>query len=237
MHTPFVVLFQGRSGSTWLIEALQSHSSVIAQGEALIALQERGAEAQNDWTLDYLSRERAPECGAVGFKTKLSDILDRKRFGDVLRATGCRIVWLDRENVVKQVISWMRADALFRRTSRWNLYDHAQRMPAAPINPDEFVSRLRLVERGRAELKAYVDQLDLPTHCVTYERLMLESENELRTILQFVGLPAHALNALCLKSTHDDLRLSVTNLAELRSRLGREDYLAMCDEVLAPSHA
>lgn len=235
VHTPFVVLFQGRAGSTFLIEALGSHPNIIARGESLIALREGGAEAQNEWTREFFTRERSESCGAIGFKTKLVDVVNPTSFASVLEEAGCRIVHLHRANVVKQAISWIRADVLFARTADWNVYDRAQKLPPTSIPMHEFLGRFEVLERGAHELEQYVHALRLPVCTVSYEQLLVEPEQEFRRLLPFLGVLDRPLRSTCLKNTEDDLRRVVTNFAELRAQLAGTPYESMCDEVLTPS--
>lgn len=235
MRTPFVVLFQGRAGSTFLIEALGSHPNIIARGESLIALREGGAEAQNVWAQEFFTRERSASCAAIGFKTKLADVANPTSFASVLEEAGCRIVHLHRANVVKQAISWIRADVLFARTADWNVYDRAQKLPPMSIPVHELLGRLEVLKRGARELKRYVHALRLPVCTVSYEQLLVQRKQQFRTLLSFLGVSERPLRSSCLKNTEDDLQRVVTNFAELHAQLAGTPYESMCDEVLAPS--
>jgi len=45
----FVILFPGRTGSTFLVSALDSHRDVEAKGEVLDGLRAKGVETQRAW--------------------------------------------------------------------------------------------------------------------------------------------------------------------------------------------
>jgi LPS sulfotransferase NodH len=231
MSTSFVVLFQGRTGSTFLIEALASHPNVVARGEVLLALGS-SARVQIEWTRQYFSIDRPSGCAAVGFKTKLADVIDPASFASLLRDAECRILHLDRANVVKQAISWMRADLLFERTAGWNVYDRTQKVPPTSLAVDGFITRLRAIQDGRSNLEQYVHALGTPICTVSYEQLLIDPQTEFRRILQFLDVAGRPLQSSCMKNTDDDLHAIVPNLAELRSPLVGTSYESMFDEVL-----
>lgn len=219
MNTPtaFIVLFQGRSGSSYLIDALASHPQAVARGEGLVRLLPGGASAQLAWTQAFFAKRRPAKYLAAGFKTKLSDVLDADGFAACLTSVGCRIVHLDRLDVFKQAVSWMRADLLYAERGIYNTRDVASRPSAMRLDPDVFERRLRLLEEGRDALQAYIDGLKLPTLHLSYERLFESCETVLMDLQAFLGLPPRALTSAYVKVTSDDLAADVPNLGELRA--------------------
>ena len=63
----FVILFPGRSGSTYVISALDAHPAITAKGEVLDPLRPEGPQAQLDWTRRYLRGPAVNRSKAVGF--------------------------------------------------------------------------------------------------------------------------------------------------------------------------
>lgn len=61
--TSFVVLFPGRTGSTYLVEALHSHPQVLALGEWLASMKSQGStpEDQLEWCRSYLGPRASGE--------------------------------------------------------------------------------------------------------------------------------------------------------------------------------
>jgi len=80
----FVLLFEGRTGSSYLIESLDAHPHVRAKGEYLVKLRDKGAEAQLSWAKRSLTTSFITRYRAVGFKTKLRDILNPEKFRALL---------------------------------------------------------------------------------------------------------------------------------------------------------
>jgi len=227
MPIAFVILFQGRSGSTFLTEALASHPNISVGGEALAELRSSGVEAQLAWARDCFARASPAGCLALGYKTKLVDVLDYDSFAEVLKFANCRIVHLGRANLVKQAISWIRADLLFDRTATWNIHDRSRIVPPISVAVDEVLDRMSMLEDGKRELEQFVASLGLPTCKVHYEQLQAAPEAEFDRIQQFLGLIKHPLQAMCIKHTDDDLGRVVLNYEELREALAGTVYEAM----------
>lgn len=232
--TRFVVLFPGRSGSTYVISALDAHPQISAKGEVLDPLRPEGPEAQLDWTRRYFRGRFVNRNRAVGFKTKLRDVLDQDGFARILDEFDARLVYLDRRNDVKHAISRITARRLKDTTGRWNRYDGDARLDAFPVDPADFEERLEAVEAEKATIAEYVGTLDRPLLHLDYEDLLAEPTATFHQLLGFLGLPPAPIRGTTLKNTSDDLREVVTNFDELRARYAGTRYAPMFDEILVP---
>jgi LPS sulfotransferase NodH len=221
MRVAFTLLFQGRSGSTYVIDMLNSHPHAEARGEGLVRLMEAGAAVQVDWTRDFFAKPRPECCLAVGFKTKLSDVLDPGSFAACLEEAHSRIIHLERRDLFKQTVSWMRADLLHAATGCHNTRDLAFKPAAKRLDPEEFQRRIRLLRSGQRALREYVAYIGLPTLHVHYERLLEDPTGTFAELQEFLDLPQHALSSTYVKITNDNLLHDVPNLQELRD--------AVCD--------
>jgi hypothetical protein len=128
----FVIIFEGRNGSSHLVSMLNSHPSVLCYPEVLVGL---SASAQrqivqciaadqdprpiNAYAGDgryHLGGFAAKWAGrpfpSVGFKTKVSDMLGAPGLMLDLRDLGFRLIYLRRENILKSVTSQMNAQKL-----------------------------------------------------------------------------------------------------------------------------
>jgi hypothetical protein len=230
---PFVVLHLGRTGSTYLVEALDAHPRVRARYEIMAALREQGTSSSDQVARAYAYLTGAEGAdAAVGFKTKLRDILDPDAFAVMLRRAGARVIHLQRRNVVKQTASVFTSERVHERTGDWNLYA-APATGATPcvIGPTRFSQMLEGIVRVREALREYVHRLELPTLALYYEDLLLHHDETLRLAFSFLGVAPTATAGRTLKATSDDLRSAVANLDELRAVVGAE-YAAMFDEIL-----
>ena len=230
----FVILFPGRVGSTFLVSALDAHPDVEAKGERLDPLRAEGAEAQLAWTRRYLRGRILDPHRAIGFKTKLRDVLDRDAFADLLRDLSVRIILLDRRNDVKHVVSRITARELKDTTGRWNRYagDDAGGAGAVRVDVDDFDTRLRAVVAEKDTIVDYVATLRLPSLHVDYEDLLAAPDPTFERVLDFLGVRVTAMAGATVKNTSDDLRDVIENFDEVRTRYVGTPYEAMFDEVL-----
>lgn len=102
----FVLLFMGHSGSTALISALQQHNEVLVSG--FEPLDHGDMKTNTDAALQYAESFFA--AGAVGnrtagFKIRPHHILQQpKRWAELFREHGTRIIWNYRSNIFKQAV-------------------------------------------------------------------------------------------------------------------------------------
>jgi LPS sulfotransferase NodH len=232
--TRFVLLFPGRSGSTYLISALDAHPAITAKGEVLDPIRPQGPEAQLDWTRRYFRGPVVNRSKAVGFKTKLRDVLDQDGFARLLEEFDARLIYLDRRNDVKHAISRITARRLKDSTGRWNRYDGDATLEAFDVDLDDFAERLTAVEEEKATIAEYVGAVDRPLLHLDYEDLLAEPDPTFHRVLAFLGLPPAPIRGNTLKNTSDDLRDVVANFDALRARYAGTRYEPMFDEVLVP---
>jgi hypothetical protein len=236
--TPFVILFIERDGSTYMTSMLGSHPAIEMVYERFSVMQQRGedATAQLDWARDYFTPPAIGRRAAVGFKTKLVDVLDPDGFAALLQEKQCHIIRMQRRNRVKAVISRINARRLYEATGKWNLYDKSDRMPPMDVDPAEFLQFLDEREQAEQELDRYVARLDRPTLNISYEELLVDRDNVLASVFSFLGVAQRAVVEKTMKHTRDDLREVVTNFDELRQSVAGTPYASMFDEVLVPAH-
>lgn len=233
--TPFVILFEGRTGSTYLVEALDRHPEVRARKEVFASLRNQGwlAEHQVEWLEEYLGGPPEEEgIRAVGFKTKLRDVLDPEETARVLEEVGASAIVLLRRNRIKHLVSVFNAMRLHEETGDWNLYADGGSLPPLEIDPERFDEWLQARERQREELEGYVERLALPTLRLTYEDLLLEEGAFFEQLFDFLGVAPRPVEGEARKATSDDLREALANFEELRARYEGTRYEPMFDEVL-----
>lgn len=231
--TPFVLLFTGRTGSTYVIEALAAHDEIYAVGEGFGAQGgESDAARQLRWVRALLTQPRTAGFRAIGFKAKLRDVGNPEGLADLLREVRAHIIHMRRRNRVKTVVSWVNSERLSSSTGDWNLYDETDRLPPLTIDAVDFERRLEEVEIGERLLEEYVEMLGLPTLSLDYETLLTEPARTIEGLCTFLGVKRLPLRGVALKNTADNLREAVTNFDELRSRLQGTRYVQMFDEVL-----
>lgn len=228
--TLFIVLMTGRTGSTLLVEALDSHPGIRARGEIRKHNHAKSTRRQ----LTRIRRHFASTTRSVdadGFKLKLKDIGDEAGLAKLLGELDIHVIHLQRRNRVKHAVSLFNAVRLFKATQNWNLYSEEDQSGPFSIDPAAFEARIQKVEREGRNLTRYVATLDRPTFVVAYEDLLTRRDETLDNVFEFLGVPAQPVKSAAVKNTPDDLRLIVENFDELREAYAGTEYQAMFDEV------
>ena len=226
---PFIVIFQGRSGSTYLMEALNQHPDITAHKEVLVALKKEGARHQLKQTKGYLKRSMFKRPLAVGFKTKLEDVLDLDEFAALLKSLDVQVIVLLRKNRVKAAVSWLNAIRLKEKTGDWNLYDEKNRLPPFSVKQAEFESTLNHLEMEKQEINTYVEALGLRTFRLYYEDLFENQHPAFERIFSFLGVRFAEVFGQTLKNTNNDLRQVLENFEDLRRQFRGTPYEVMFD--------
>ncbi len=246
MSRPFVLLFQGRTGSSLLKQSLDSHPKIHMLGEEPAGIlltdgvkrtgwahrgrRKRVGRVQLEWIRAFF--ESPPSGGVLrhGFKTKLIDVLPRKDFATLLETSGCTVLHSTRRNLVKMAVSALNATEQHKRTGRYNRTESDPALPALQVSPAEF--RAELAERVRREedLARFVETLPIPVLKVEYEDLLLDLSGQLERICAFLEVPAASLQARDRKNTSDDLRLALANFDEVKAAFRDTRFETMFDE-------
>jgi hypothetical protein len=213
---------------------LKEHPDIQAGFEKFAVLKQQGlgGKEQLEWLEGYLTPPWIGKKAALGFKTKLVDVLDMDGFTQLLKEKHCHIVQMRRRNMVKAVVSRINARRLYEASGNWNLYKESDRLPPLAIDYEEFDQFL--LERKQADqaLDAYVSGLDLPKIKVDYEDLLVNREKIMQNLFAFIKVRPQQLQGKTLKNTQDDLREVVLNFDDLRARYAGTAYEPMFDEVL-----
>lgn len=237
--TNFVILFIERDGSTYMVSMLHSHPAIASVYEQFAVMRQKDQDAgeQLAWCRQFYSPPLIGKKAAHGFKTKLVDVLDPSGFAALLKEKNVHIIHMRRRNRVKAVVSRINARRLFESTGAWNLYNEADRMPPMVIDPHTFACYLKEREEADQTLNEFVEALQLPTICITYEDLLLQRDRILGDVFSFLQVPPYPVQGRTKKHTRDDLRQVVKNFDELRSQYAGTPYELMFDEVLLQEDA
>jgi len=234
--TPFVVLFLERDGSTYMIGMLNSHPEIETVYERFAVMRQKGQNAQEQltWAREFFTPPFIGRTAAMGFKTKLVDVLDPDGFARLLHEKQCRIIHMRRRNRVKAVVSKINARRLYEATGNWNLYDKSDRRSPMTVAPERFAMLLQEREELDEALNAYVERLNLPKTVVCYEDLLQDRDRVLGEVFAFLDVRPFPVEETTMKHTKDDLREALENFDELRARYQGTEYEQMFDEVLVP---
>jgi LPS sulfotransferase NodH len=208
----FVILFPGRTGSSFLVSCLHSHPSVIVEGERLVR---RSARRQQRWLRRLYDTRREPSVVAVGFKTKLKDVWSLDAFAALLRERGVRVIALRRRDVVRLAVSTINARRVLERTGRWNQHAGSLALPPLQVAPADLERMIENCIARQNELERYVADLGLRTLQLDYDDLLLDRDRWLGQVTAFLDLAPQPLHSDVVKATDDDLRRALANYDEI----------------------
>jgi hypothetical protein len=210
-QTNFIILYQGRSGSSYLIDSLDQHPDITALPEILVSLRYlikpdeqlghikktyammirfwRGTPAQRQLERVrnlYDNPRRASK--AVGFKTKVRDIEAPIEMKEILKSRCVKVILMERKNFVKKAVAYIYAFRLHDKTKQWHLFAEKDRMAPQQICFEEFDPMLKRMIYEHRTLQAYVDYLDAPTLNLEYEDLLRNKDQWFQSIFDFLGV-------------------------------------------------
>ncbi|MBE2199075.1 MAG: sulfotransferase domain-containing protein [Anaerolinea sp.] len=232
--TPFVILFVERDGSTYMTTLLQEHPGIEIIFERFAVMRQKGQSAQEQlaWVNDHWTPALVSKVGAIGFKTKLVDVLDLDGFTRLLHGKKVKILYMYRRNRIKAVVSRINAKRLHEATGNWNLYKESDRQPPMTVDIAEFHQFVQEREDADNALAAYVESLQLPHMRIQYEDLQMDKDSVLKQVFAFLGVQAATVQGKTKKHTKDDLREVVVNFDELKASFAGTPYFDMFDEVV-----
>lgn len=212
------------------MDALNSHSGIHADGEILANYS--SSEPQLRRMLKFYSDHNSEKFVTCGFKTKLRDIQDKIEFRNLLVNENIRVIYLERRNVIKTVVSKFNAYRLNNIKGLWNITDKKERIGKESIDINEFDKWLSGTLEYKQELEQFVAQIERPVLYLYYEDLMLDESKVFKKIFSFLGVEWEDIKGRFIKYTDDDLKKSVVNFEELKMHYRGTVFENMFDEVL-----
>jgi LPS sulfotransferase NodH len=251
--TKFAVLSLPRSGSTWVVEMLNSHPAVVAYGELLLpttsgtsrwgatdfvyfttfAEQNGGGRnpvARAALPLRYMSELYAPRDGidAVGFKLMYGHVRSRPWLLPYMALRRVQVVHLIRRNTLDVVLS--------RETARRRPSFHARENGhvadvTVRLDPAELVASLRREEKKVNAARAVIRAAGLRSKEFYYEDLVADPDRfeEMLTFLD-VRLPEYRLSSSLVKLNRAPYDRIIENYDSVKQTLESTRFGALLAE-------
>lgn len=191
-----------------------SHPQIVARYEILGVCRDSW-EAQLDCLNELFDKKRFPVIQAVGFKSKLSQILDRKAFRSYIIERNFKVVHQIRTNHLKYIVSVIRARTLRSEQGTSNVLDPAQNPMGAIEIPEPIFARAKKRLNVVGRLDRFVERLELPKLTIVYEDMLKDEKREFKRLWDFLGVDHVPTEGITRKNTPDDIRKAVTNLDEI----------------------
>ncbi|MHC5109456.1 MAG: hypothetical protein ACYTHJ_06220 [Planctomycetota bacterium] len=215
----FALLFQGRTGSSYLISCLNSHPAIVAEGEKLVR---QSHDWQRRWLTQLYAGKHKRGTLACGFKTKLKDVWDLREFAEMLQRLDIRIISMMRKNKVKMAVSAINARRLYDATGHWNLRPGMDPLPPFELSADDLRAQVQHAIQSDEALQQFVSGLNLPTLAIAYEDLLDDRHLQLARVLQFLGVEQLPLHGDVIKNTSDNLAEVLVNHGELKKAFAND---------------
>ena len=221
-RTNFILLFIGRSGSSYIIDMLNSHPKIISERELLVPFKD--SESEHNCLESLYNKERDDNITAVGFKTKLTDVHDVEQFTGMLDEFDTKIIYLYRDNVIKQTVSRINRKRLHEDREHHNLEKGDKKLPAFSIETDEFKKWFEETNNRSLEIHEYVHNVKRPQLRISYEDLLENHDLVFDRIFDFLDIEPHKMESKLVKNTSDDLKDVIVNYDELKNLYKNTKY-------------
>ncbi len=226
---PFLILFEGRSGSTYIVQRLDAHPALVCGGEWIETRAGRSPAEQRAFAEAYWTRRRARGVRAAGMKTKLRHLLDADDFRGLLDGLGVRVVLLTRRNLVKWAVSGIASLRLNERLGRAYVRTPDERLPPFAIAPEELDAAIADRRQWTRDLEEYAARLRGPVLHAAYEDMQADEAAFFARLFAFLGVPDLPTRSGIIKATPEELGEMVTNIDELRARYAGSELHAQFD--------
>lgn len=236
----FVIVNNGRSGSTLLVDLLRSHPAIQCEAEILNARFWHRWQWPLLWLvrafpLSYLERQaRRATKPIYGFKLKTGgQVYNLDSTLRALHRHGWRLIYLHRRDALQQALSWSVAQV----SGHWQAADdHSRETRAVTLNVECFIRNLRTCLADRQTLARLMRQL--PHLSLVYEDDLQSSEQWPVTsarMCDWLGASPAPLTSRIIKTWEQPYAEVVTNYAEIIAAVARSpfDYLVTAPDDVA----
>lgn len=231
----FIIVFEGRTGSSYAVSCLNSHPdifcypeilahhSAIEQQDILTRLAdgekiEKSAQVNLNPMYFHGGMKQAGVLQAVGFKAKLQDIWRVSDFYDYLYRYRFRLIYLKRRNIIKSALSMLNAHHLVREygDGHWNASRKGQVQGAFYVPPDDLLTQLQ--ERIHLEKwhQRFFDLYEEDKIQLSYEDMLQDEGHFMSRMLGFLQVQQNTLRGRFLKNTPNRLQDAILNYDEIQ---------------------
>ena len=232
----FVIIFEGRTGSSYTVSCLNGHPHVLCYPEVLArensplqkkilngmidgaAIEQISSAWINPHYFHTLPTKR-DVYQTVGFKTKLQDVWQVSQFDSFLHQHKFRLIYLKRRNLIKSALSMLNARRLVGKygDGNWNASHKEQVQGAFYVPPDALIAQLQKRIRLEAWHQRFFDLYAENKQQFFYEDLLEDEAKFMRRLLSFLDVDDKTVQGLFFKNTPDQLEQAILNYDEIRS--------------------
>jgi hypothetical protein len=234
---PYIIIFEGRNGSSHLVSMLNGHPGTICYPEIMPSLDAPdqcaailtvsagaglhllcGFAAADFYFPDGFQKkwEMRPFL-ATGFKTKVSDFKNIVSAIQQLEQENYMLIYLQRGNPLRAVLSLINGKELEKNTGDWNVRDPQYVQGQFTVDLDEFRQQLEHRILVESLHRWFYTAFKGPKISALYEDLVKDEEAFLARILEFLELPPleRKPRGAFVKLMPESLRAAVLNYDDL----------------------
>ena len=207
-YQKFAILCTARSGSTWLHTLLNSHPSILSEGEIILTNHRSG----NPLAFKDLAFQAYPRLiKAVGLKVFYENPIYEEGLRSVLTDPHTKVILLSRESSLEQFVSLKLAE----KSHEW-VYESA---PSGRISIDiqEFEKYRQHLSKKHTHVLMQLKNKDVLE--VTYEELHKEEEKTMTDIQHFLGVRPRRLYSLLRKQGDHNVANQIANWEDVRDKV------------------
>jgi LPS sulfotransferase NodH len=233
--TRFIIVATQRTGSTWLVDKLNSHPGIAAYEELFLAQEaHHGTWGSEDkeffyayyarrarrpwlpgrvlWSLRYLEEVYStPSTEAVGLKLMYGQLRAYPWLLAYLPVRRVRVVHLVRTNLLDVILSRKTAEA--RRQYHARASDRVDHI-AVHLEAEQLVSQLESLQGSVDTIRRLLRLLPTPSLETSYERLTT-SEAALDELLHFLNVTSTPLSSRLTKLNREPRQSLIANYEEV----------------------
>jgi LPS sulfotransferase NodH len=209
----FVVIFEGRTGSSELMARLNKNPKIEAFPEILHPLcGERGT------SIDWYGIEVLMRRIATGERVDTYSESYSKQNG-----LNYSLVHLHRRDLLRQSISWLRATELARRRNEWNVMAGDKPLEAIALDPEIVLQTINwLSVASLHHVRAFEAYLGRKIS-ISYEQMFGDdAASAYSDLLRFLGADRQVILEHYSKGTPEDLVEAVSNYREIERLLAKQ---------------
>lgn len=230
----FVLLFVGRTGSTFTIDVFNQHPDVKFEGEWIGTFKDKldSSILQIQWIRSLFSSENTSSYYAIGFKTKFYDIPDKSAFRQSLIEFRPTILMSQRRNLIKQAISILRINRFAELKKQemdekrwkqsktnnkvWNIFKQGDGIGKIRLDVQAVHGWVLEMERSAKKLQDFMNSLDLDIIFFDYEDIIRDTPLFFEKMFRLLGVEPINFKTRVFKHTADDLSNAIENFEELQ---------------------
>jgi len=217
----FIIFTYQRTGSTLLVDLLNSHPLIKCEGELLL-------NRMHNPKVYINHRSQLSSAEAYGFKLQISHldyqrINDHENFVTKIFNDGYKIIKLTRSDLFRTALSLQYAIDIQRFHFKNHIADH--HLPIISIRPEELIKSLEWIHSQRNTLDKITK--NLPHMALRYEDTLYDNtlhQKTIDSICNYLELPTAKVGSELIKATSDNMFEYISNKNEIIEYLNKTEY-------------